>query len=153
MNFTNSVKDVEEFIDSKHIPKELDGEEDWEYKYVEPVPGENDRMKDIETRDRILAERQQQYRDFESATIRWIQNPDGDEGKQVKAEREAVASKLSIGYWNLDPYVRARSLYDRTGVIKPGGKVDFYPAADEASKPGGGPPAPAIYDTSADDVD
>ncbi|KAJ9149141.1 Phosphatidylinositol transfer protein CSR1 [Coniochaeta hoffmannii] len=153
VNFTNSVKDVEEFIDSKHIPKELDGEEDWEYKYVEPVPGENDRMKDIDTRDRILAERQQQYRDFESATIRWIQNPDGDEGKQVKAEREAVASKLSIGYWNLDPYVRARSLYDRTGVIKPGGKVDFYPAADEASKPGGGPPAPAIYDTSADDVD
>jgi hypothetical protein len=153
VNFTNNVKEVEEYIDSKHIPNELDGEEDWEYKYVEPVPGENDRMKDTETRDRILAEREQQYRDFEEATIRWIRKPDGDEAKHVKEEREAVASKLSKGYWALDPYVRARSLYDRTGVIKDGGKVDFYPVADEAAKLGGGPPAHATVETSADDVD
>ncbi len=137
----------------KHIPKELDGEEEWEYKYVEPIPGENDRMKDIETRDRILAEREQQYRDFEDATIRWIRNPDGEKAKEVKAEREAVASNLSKGYWTLDPYVRARSLYDRTGVIKPGGEVDFYPVAGEAAKADGGPPAHATVETSADDVD
>ncbi|OIW26772.1 phosphatidylinositol transfer protein CSR1 [Coniochaeta ligniaria NRRL 30616] len=153
VHFTNNVKEVEEFIPVKHIPKELDGEEDWEYKYVEPIPGENDRMKDIETRDRILAEREQQYRDFEDATIRWIQNPDGEKGKEVKAEREAVASKLSKGYWTLDPYVRARSLYDRTEVIRPGGKVDFYPVAGEAAKADGRPPAQATVETSADDVD
>lgn len=153
VHFTNNVKEVEEFIPLNHIPKELDGEEDWEYKYVEPIPGENHRMKDIETRDRILAEREQQYRDFEDTTIRWIQNPDGEKGKEIKSEREAIASKLNQGYWTLDPYVRARSLYDRTGVIKPGGKVDFYPVAIEATKEDGGPPARAIVETSADDVD
>lgn len=147
VHFTNNVKEVEEFIDLKRIPRELDGEEDWEYKYVEPIPGENDKMKDTETRDRLLAEREQQYRHFEEATIRWIQNPNGDEAGHVRGEREAVASKLSKGYWALDPYVRARSLYDRTGVLKDGGDVDFYPVAREA------PPAPATVETSADDVD
>lgn len=153
MHFTNNVKEVEEYIDLKRIPKELDGEEDWEYKYVEPSPGENDRMKDTDTRDRMLAEREQQYRDFEEATIRWIQKPDGDEAAKVKAEREAVASKLSTGYWTLDPYVRARSLYDRTGVLTDGGKVDFYPVAHQVAQAEGGPTAPATVETSADDVD
>jgi hypothetical protein len=154
VNFTNNVKDMEAFIPAKHIPKELEGEEDWEYKYVEPVPGENDMMKDVETRDRLLAEREQQYRDFEEATARWIQNTDGEKVKDIKAERESVASKLSRGYWSLDPYVRARSLYDRTGVIKAGGKVDFYPTpADEEAKANGGVPAPSTVETSADDVD
>ena len=146
VHFTNNMREVEEFIPSKNITKELDGEEDWEYKYVEPVPGENDKMKDIDTRDRLLAEREQQYRDFEMATIRWIEKPDGEKGQEYKAEREAVASKLNKGYWILDPYVRARSLYDRTGVIQAGGKVDFYPAA-------GGTPGQAAAETSADDVD
>lgn len=149
VHFTNNMKELEEIIPSNRIPKELDGEEDWEYKFVEPIPGENDKMKDTATRDRILAEREQQYRDFEDATIRWIENHDGEKGKEIKAEREALAAKLNKGYWVLDPYVRARSLYDRTGVIQSGGKVDFYPlvkAPDVAA-------APAAYDHSADDVD
>jgi hypothetical protein len=153
VNFTNNVRELEEFIDAKHIPKELDGPENWEYKYVEPVAGENDRMKDTETRDRLLGEREQHYRDFEKATVRWIQTPDGDEGKQLKAEREAVASKLSKGYWDIDPYVRARSLYDRTGILGAGGKVDFYPATGGSAKPDSGPPAHTAVHTSADDVD
>ncbi len=41
--------------------------------------------------------------------------------------RDEVIKSLSANYWKLDPYVRARSLLDRTGVIKEGGKIDFYP--------------------------
>ncbi|KAB5526409.1 CRAL-TRIO domain-containing protein [Coniochaeta sp. 2T2.1] len=160
VNFTNNVKDVEEFIAAQHIPKELDGQEDWEYTYVDPVPGENDRMKDTETRDRILAERQKQYEAFEQATIRWIQNPEGETAKEVRQEREKVAAQLREGYWRLDPYVRARSLYDRTGVIKEGGKIEFYPVKEEVKAPATPAPAPApapvqaqTFETSADDVD
>jgi hypothetical protein len=151
VHFTNNVADVEEFIPRKNIMKELDGEEAWEYKYVEPIPGENDKMKDTETRDRLLAERGQLYRDFEEATMKWIQNPEGG----AKAEREAIAAKLRTGYWVLDPYVRARSLYDRTGVIKEGGVLDYYPKEQTnggAPAAAAAPAAPAV-DTSADDVD
>lgn len=104
--------------------KDLDGEEDWEYKYVEPAPGENTKMSDTATRDGLLAAREKLYQEYEVATLRWIKEP---QDVSLKAQREAVATKLRADYWVLDPYVRARSLYDRTGWIQ-GEKVDPYPA-------------------------
>ncbi|KAH8757355.1 phosphatidylinositol transfer protein CSR1 [Diaporthe sp. PMI_573] len=138
VHFTNNIKDVEQFIHSSRVLKELDGQEDWTYKYVEPVPGENDKMKDEATRDGLLAAREQLFKDYEQATLRWIQNADD---ASVKAQRNSIAAKLRADYWQLDPYVRARSLYDRTGWLQ-GEKVDPYPkkANDESA-------------TTADDVD
>lgn len=123
VHFTNNVKDVEEFIPKSQIIKELDGEENWVYKYVEPVAGENDKMKDEATRDELLAAREQLYRDYEDATLKWIKSP---EDASIKAQRNSIADKLRADYWNLDPYLRARSLYDRTGWIQ-GDKVTPYP--------------------------
>ncbi|KAM5341648.1 hypothetical protein ACJ41O_014679 [Fusarium nematophilum] len=141
VHFTNNRADLEEFIASDHLIKELDGEENWEYKYIEPVPGENDRMKDTETRDRLLAEREELVKKFEHATREWIRNPEGEQTPQIRAERERIAKLLRDDYWNLDPYIRARTLYDRQGAIQGSGKTDWYSPA----KPVAGP--------SADDVD
>lgn len=144
VHFTNNVKDVEEFIPKSRILKEFDGEEDWEYKYVEPVPGESDKMKDEATRDSLLAAREQLYKDYEEATLKWIKSP---EDASIKAQRNSIAAKLRADYWNLDPYLRARSLYDRTGWIQ-GDKVTPYPQkAGEAAKPNG------AGETASDDVD
>ena len=119
---------MEEFIAKDQILKELGGDEDWEYRFVEPEPGENDKMKDTATRDRLLAEREKQFRAYEEATARWVLNPatDAEQAKVVRAERDGIASKLRDGYWVLDPYMRARSVYDRTGMLQDCGKVDFY---------------------------
>lgn len=123
VHFTNNIKDVEQFIHSSRVLKELDGQEDWTYQYVEPIPGENDKMNDEATRDGLLAAREQLYKDYEEATLKWIQNP---EDASVKVQRNSIATKLRADYWKLDPYVRARSLYDRTGWLQ-GEKVDPYP--------------------------
>ncbi|KAK3942080.1 Cral trio domain protein [Diplogelasinospora grovesii] len=157
VHFTNSLKEVEEFVPAKQVPKELEGEEDWEYKYVEPVPGENDKMKDTQTRDRLLAARELLVKEYEAATINWIKNPTDD---SIKAKRDALAARLREDYWNLDPYVRARSFYDRTGVLLPGGKTDYYPQGQkkvEDEKVNRVTNALALahlhVETSADDVD
>ncbi|KAF3763794.1 CRAL/TRIO domain protein [Cryphonectria parasitica EP155] len=148
VHFTNNLKDLEEFVAPSRVLKELDGEEDWDYKYVEPVPGENDKMNDTATRDGMLAAREQLYKDYEQATLTWIKTPDA---AGIKAQRESIASKLRADYWALDPYLRARSYYDRTGWIQ-GEKVDPYgtaektPAAVQAGANGDAA-------TSADDVD
>ncbi|KKY30990.1 putative phosphatidylinositol transfer protein csr1 [Diaporthe ampelina] len=123
VHFTNNIKDVEQFVHSSRVLKELDGQEDWTYTYKEPTPGENDKMKDEATRDGLLAAREQLYKDYEDATLKWIQNPND---ASVKVQRDSIAAKLRADYWNLDPYVRARSLYDRTGWLQ-GEKVDPYP--------------------------
>ncbi|KKA27192.1 hypothetical protein TD95_002111 [Thielaviopsis punctulata] len=122
IHFVNNVKDLTAFVPEKHIIKELDGPEDWEYKYVEPVPGENDLMKDTAARDKIQAEREEYYTQYEQTTIRWIK---GD--ANAAAQRQEVKMKLRDNYWVLDPYIRARSLYDRIGVLRPGGEMNYYP--------------------------
>ena len=112
IHFTRSLSDLEKFIPKSQILSELDGDEKWEYQYIEPVAGENDIMKDTATRDKILEERGVMVQRFENATKEWIA---GDETKA--AERDAIADELNASYWKLDPYVRARTLYDRIGAI------------------------------------
>ncbi|KAK4149102.1 phosphatidylinositol transfer protein CSR1 [Chaetomidium leptoderma] len=156
VHFTNNAKEMEEFIPMKHIPKDLEGEEDWTYQYVEPVEGENAKMDDTNTRDRLLAARAILFKEYEQATLEWIQNPEGDKTAEIKARRDALANKLREDYWNVDPYLRARSYYDRIGVLLPGGKLDWYPEPKkaEAARATAPPPALAtVHETSADDVD
>ena len=137
VHFTNSVKDMEAFIAAAQIPKSLDGQEDWTYAYVEPTEGENARMLDTATRDALLAEREAIVKQYEDATREWIANP-GAYAASLKAKRDAIAARLREDYWKLDPYVRARSWYDRIGVLKEGGAIDYYPekaaAADKKQK-------------------
>jgi hypothetical protein len=148
VHFTNNKNDMSEFIAPGQILKELGGDEDWEYKYVEPVPGENEKMKDTETRDRLLQAREEIVKEFEAETLRWIKTPEGEEGMKIKARRDELAAKLKADYWNLDPYVRARSVYDRTGALKQDGSVDWYDAPKKEETNGAVAP-----ETSADDVD
>jgi len=108
----------------------MEGDEDWKYSYVESVPGENDIMKDTATRDTLLAAREELYQEYENATLEWIRSP---QSAEIKAKRNDIAAKLKQGYWVLDPYIRARSFYDRVGILQPGGKVDFYPTAPVAA--------------------
>ncbi|PNY26712.1 CRAL-TRIO domain-containing protein [Tolypocladium capitatum] len=135
VHFTNYRAGLEEFIAPDQIIKELDGDEDWEYKYEEPVPGENEKMKDTETRDALLKARAELYKEFEAATRTWIRSPNTEEGKQARGQRERIAAQLRVDYWNLDPYVRARSQYDRKGEILPGGVVNWYNKEDKETAP------------------
>lgn len=144
---------MEQFIEPSHIIKELGGDEDWEYKYVEPVTGENDRMKDTQTRDELLRSREEIIKEFEAETLEWTRDPESERGKQAKAKRSELAAKLKVDYWRLDPYLRARSLYDRIGYLREDGTADWHygsksEGAADATSDGSG-----AVETSADDVD
>ncbi|KAI9373933.1 CRAL-TRIO domain-containing protein [Aspergillus egyptiacus] len=132
--FTRTVADLEKYIDRDRIPTELGGSEDWEYEYVEPEPDENRVMADVATRDALLAERQSVGEQFLDATARWIAASQGGGGGDDRIQmermhrlRDGMAERIRRNYWDLDPYVRARNVLDRTGVILEGGCVDMYP--------------------------
>ncbi|KIN00979.1 hypothetical protein OIDMADRAFT_103682 [Oidiodendron maius Zn] len=133
VHFTNSKEEMQEYIDINRMTPELEGEEKWEYKYIEPVPGENDAMKDTATRDKLQAERNKIVEDYEKTTAHWL-NSSGEEAEAAKAKRTKLAGDLRDSYWQMDPYIRARSLYDRMGVIQPGGKINFYPWLTESTE-------------------
>jgi len=150
VHFTNNVKDLEEFIALDRIPDEMEGTSGWTYRYIEPVPGENDRMKDTKSRDKLLREREALYEEYENKTTEWIHEEDATRRTAVNSERSAIAKKLKEQYWRLDPYIRSRSLYDRIGVIKPGGELDYYPAWEAPAALNG---TSAPVETSPDDLD
>ncbi|PYH95691.1 CRAL/TRIO domain protein [Aspergillus ellipticus CBS 707.79] len=131
VQFTNKVSDLEQFIAPDQIMKELKGKEDWSYSYVEPVPGENSRMADTETRDRIYTDRLRIGEDLLLRTAAWItanQQKDREAIKATTALRAETIESLRQNYWQLDPYVRGRTHLDRVGVIQEGGTIDFYPS-------------------------
>ncbi|KAI9932736.1 hypothetical protein MW887_008986 [Aspergillus wentii] len=136
VHFTKNAQDLEKFIPRNRIMKELDGEEDWEYKYVEPQPGEDKLMEDTATRDRLLAERQELAKEMQAATISWI-SANSKNNKEAIAtateERNKLVERLRAQYWELDPYVRSRSFYDRLNIIQGDGKIEFYPNSEKKS--------------------
>lgn len=147
IHFTRSMEDISQFIEKKNIPKELGGEEDWEYKFVEPVPGENDAQKDTAALEKLKAERKSIVEKYEELTRAWIQEPVVDSPAPAADKppqthmtdtlraRNELAKKLETGYWVMDRYVRARTVYDRLGYIKENGDIDFYAAGSTEEAP------------------
>ncbi|KAJ5482940.1 CRAL-TRIO domain-containing protein [Penicillium diatomitis] len=130
IHFTKNRQDLEEFIAPSQIMKELDGDENWEYNYVEVQEGENAKLKDTETRDKLLSERQVLAKDIQDVTMEWLRassHKDTSAIAAVKGKRDDLIAQLREQYWVLDPYIRARSLYDRLDIVQGDGKIEFYP--------------------------
>lgn len=127
IRFANSQAELETFLPGTEIIKELGGPRDWEYEYIEPRPNENDLMKDTKTRDQILANRAKLYDEYEALTKKWFLHQLDDAGLK---RRKDCAKDLERDYWKLDPYVRAKTHYDRVGYIETDGK--FNPRATHA---------------------
>lgn len=130
VHFTRSVSDLDKYISRDQIPQELAGDEDWTYKYVEPLADENAVMKDTATRDSLMYERMMIGLRMLAATAAWVSATTFAEGKEDKAKveelknrRNAVVEEFKTNYWKLDPYIRARAIIDREGVLKAGGEV------------------------------
>ncbi|TKA67897.1 hypothetical protein B0A55_09712 [Friedmanniomyces simplex] len=121
VHFASNVEDLSQWIPKNQISRELGGTEEYAYSYVEPQPDETSPLADPTSRAKIQDERTQLIGSYESEVLAWIHGDGGGEG------RGRLAQRLAENYWKLDPFVRARSLYDRTGVIREGGRLDFYP--------------------------
>ena len=152
------------FIESSKILTELGGSNPWTYEYKEPVPGENDIMKDVEAKERLLAKRRELAKEYENSVLQWgdIEKEDVEGWKQSRAKRDGIADQLRRSYWDLDPFLRAKSIYDRNGELKTGlsrpstaqavptQQVMLVPAAVSTPQP---EVVPAAAPTSESDLD
>ena len=131
VHFTKTLEELEEFVERKHIPKELGGDEAWIYHYVEPESNENKLLAEDSIRQQLSGERAEVVREYESTTQQWVRERPQTEATWTK--RTNLVERLRAGYWEIDPYIRAKSLYDRTGLIREDGNIQFYSDAS-ASK-------------------
>ncbi|KAI1003519.1 CRAL-TRIO domain-containing protein [Podosphaera aphanis] len=132
VHFTNNTEEMEAFVDRTQILKDLGGDDDWTYEYIEPVPGENDLMKDTEAKEKLLQERQNVVKDFENTTLEWI-HAGSTESTAINQKRQEIAKSMKESYWRLDPYIRARTYYDRIGLLNPGGIINLQPSKNGVS--------------------
>tara|TARA_R110002003_G_scaffold184_10_gene14447 strand:+ start:134 stop:763 length:630 start_codon:yes stop_codon:yes gene_type:complete len=150
VHFAKSIDELANFVPRSQIPTELGGDEKWTYEYPEPVPGENDTMGEEKAREALEEERAGLVRRYENVVSGWIhEGSSGESLDQRRKERDQVAEEMRQNYWKLDPYVRARSLYDRMGVLNQGGQLAFYPQKTETAVAAG----KKAVETSADDLD
>lgn len=135
VHFTNGRAGLEEYIAADHLIKELGGDEEWDFNFIEPVEGENDLMKDTATREKLDEERRALFAKFEDATRQWVAADNEEERKKQNALRAETAKELCDNYWKLDPYIRARSHFDRVGTIQPDGSpVVWYNPVPASAK-------------------
>lgn len=125
IHFTRG-NDMRKFIPKDKLQKCYGGDDTFEYKYTEPKTGENDEMYNAEKKDEIQKERDALAYDFERATVFWaVSDPTSQEAKNINAKRMDTAGRLRENYWRIDPYVRARTHYDRIGALKDTKAVNF----------------------------
>lgn len=135
VQFTKNIADLDKFIPRAHIPKELGGDQEFEYKYIEPAADENKAMQDKEKGDAVMIERMMIGLQLVATTAAWVSAADEAKSKNqeekeavevLKKRRDTVIEEFRTNYWKLDPYVRARALVDRTGALSPDGTVNSF---------------------------
>ncbi|OAQ99118.1 hypothetical protein LLEC1_05802 [Akanthomyces lecanii] len=132
VKFTKNRKDLFKYIDPSQVLKEHGGLDDFKYEYEEPILDENFKMQNTITRNYLLLERQMLVEQFEDVTKEWVMNAQGTErAAEVSSRRDQVSAQLTANFWELDPYVRARSLYDRRGCLHGTGSLQFHPPKSE----------------------
>ncbi|KAK6357142.1 hypothetical protein TWF718_001469 [Orbilia javanica] len=134
VHFTTKNTDLAEFIPLSQLPKTLGGDEEWEYKYTEPTSTENPSISsptpaDITEKENLEAERLRIIEEYEKNTREWIkeESKGAKVDTDIKDERSGLRERLRTNYWGIDRFLRARTWYDRIGMVGKNGEVDFYP--------------------------
>ncbi|KAG0207660.1 hypothetical protein BGX28_001178 [Mortierella sp. GBA30] len=127
IKFTYKNQELLDLIPAEHLPDSFQGAglDKYTYQYLEPVPGENDSMKDVATKATLIAERDALSVKYEAKTREWIRLDEGKDGA-VTQEREDIVTELHQQYYKMEPYIRARNQFHRMdasgkSVLQPDG--------------------------------
>ncbi|KAJ2703918.1 hypothetical protein FB645_003684 [Coemansia sp. IMI 203386] len=115
VHFVGSRDEIQNYIAPENLPKHLGGTDDFVYEYTMPKPGENAAMSDVAARMAATDRRLKASQKLEEITRQWAAAGAGS--NEATQEREQAASELVAASRALDRYVRARTLYHRSGVI------------------------------------
>ncbi|CDW97623.1 hypothetical protein [Sporisorium scitamineum] len=129
IKFSSKAKDLEELVPASKIRKGMGGTMDWDWDYIEPQAGENDLMKDTKSRSKIEAEMKELTDKFEEATQEWFETTSkDDENPDLAYRREVLAKQIRLKHYQLQPFNRAKNIYQRAGIMTMDGTVTWeYP--------------------------
>lgn len=115
-----TLKELPEFIDPSQLPESLGGTLPPNFRYIAPTPEENVKLTDAKGRLDAEVLFKDTTVEFEAETRKWCIT------KSNSSSRDEAAKKLRAAYAHLDPYIRARTIYHRLGVIREPNDVDWF---------------------------
>ncbi|KZZ97045.1 Cellular retinaldehyde-binding/triple function [Ascosphaera apis ARSEF 7405] len=120
IHFTKTDQDLLEYISQDKLLKDLGGNDANDYKYTPVVEGENKLMDDKASAQAATEKRRKLCLEYESLTRKWIETNKTEKEKDeaLVKERQELGGKVVLSYWDTDPYVRARTVYDRLHLVK-----------------------------------
>ncbi|ORX76711.1 CRAL/TRIO domain-containing protein [Basidiobolus meristosporus CBS 931.73] len=121
VQFLDKYEDLQKFIEPSMLLKQFGGQNPYEFKFVPPQPGENDIMNDTEAKNLAYEQWWKSVDQFEKITATRLASP----SPEVEQQREAAAKQLRADYFKLDPYIRARTVYHRVGILHNDGSVHW----------------------------
>ncbi|PWY97904.1 hypothetical protein BCV70DRAFT_42950 [Testicularia cyperi] len=128
IKFSSKAGDLADYVPLSKLRKGMGGTMDWEWDYIEPQPGENDIQNDKKSRDKVLAEHKKLTDEFEEVTRKWIQSSSDDDDKDSSYRREVLGKQIRLKVYQMSPFVRAKNVYQRSGILKDDGSFTWeYP--------------------------
>lgn len=117
ITFTETVSELLTVVPIDQLPTYLGGYSRHEYRWIAPRDEDDAPMRDTARRDQLRDEKLRLSKKFESLTGQWLQCTDATEAARLERERRPLLARLQQLYWELDPYVRSRTIFDRNGVF------------------------------------
>lgn len=116
-----SSKELVDYIDPSQLPESLGGALKSKITFIPPNQEENIKMADTEGRYAAEAIFNKAVETFEAESRKWTSSA----SVVSTPERDEAAKKLRAAYAELDPFIRARTIYHRLGVIQGPNDVDW----------------------------
>ncbi|KAL1922906.1 uncharacterized protein VTP21DRAFT_9282 [Calcarisporiella thermophila] len=131
IRFTHGFEGLADYIDPKNLQEEFGGENKWKYEYLPPKEGENSLTQDTARRDELLAAQRALQKEFEEASREWAKAhlAKGEEERATELWEKRLNElnpKLRQTAFDLEPYIRGRTMYHRYGFISDDQIVNFH---------------------------
>lgn len=117
IHFTKSVSDLEKFVDKKHVPSDLGGDDDYKFKYITPTKENSSVLPADDKFKQLTAEREALLLAFMEATIAWINAKTKEDSTKMLNMKIQLGGQLAKNFISLDPYVRQRGAFDRNNDL------------------------------------
>lgn len=103
-------------VNIDQLPKYLGGFSRHEYKWISPVMEDDAPLQDQAKRKELQKTRLELLKEFEQTTVQWIKAVVPAATAEFGEKRDHLLEQIRENYWQLDPYVRSRSVFDRNGI-------------------------------------
>lgn len=116
IRFTRKTSDLLSQISIEQLPAHLGGCSRHEYKWSPPNKDDDIPLSHVVRRRELLKQRQELLLSLEQLTYQWIKELNPQHAEFLQSQRKSLLAQCARNYWELDPYIRSRSLFDRNGI-------------------------------------